>query len=84
MAQYDNVLPIWGIQKESELDEWLSYMHDPAEMTLERQAFIEREKKELVGDFWPRVGYCMPCPGGDSDQQLRAHVADAAPRALGK
>ena len=25
MTQFDNVLPIWGIQKESELDEWLSY-----------------------------------------------------------
>ena len=64
MAQYDNVLPIWGIQKESELDEWLSYMHDPAEMTLERQAYIEREKKELVGDFCRGCSYCMPCPVG--------------------
>ena len=24
MAQYDNVLPIWGIQREAELDVWLS------------------------------------------------------------
>lgn len=26
MTQFDNVLPIWGIQKISELEEWLSYM----------------------------------------------------------
>ncbi len=28
MTQFDNVLPIWGIQKESELDEWLFYGSD--------------------------------------------------------
>ena len=26
MTQYDNALPIWGIQKENELEEWLSYI----------------------------------------------------------
>ena len=26
MSQFDNALPIWGIQKEKELEEWLSYM----------------------------------------------------------
>ena len=29
MTQFDNVLPIWGIQKISELEEWLSYMDIP-------------------------------------------------------
>ena len=28
---YDNVLPIWGIQTEAELDEWLSYMDNSPE-----------------------------------------------------
>ncbi|PWL48355.1 MAG: aldo/keto reductase [Clostridiales bacterium] len=64
MAQFDNVLPIWGIQKESELDEWLSYMQEPAAMTEERQAFIQKEKQELVGEFCRGCGYCMPCPAG--------------------
>ena len=64
MANYDNVLPIWGIQKETELDEWLSYMQDPATMTEERQAFIQKEKQELVGEFCRGCGYCMPCPMG--------------------
>ncbi len=33
MTQFDNVLPIWGIQKISELEEWLSYMeHTPSMM----------------------------------------------------
>ena len=60
MAQFDNVLPIWGIQKESELDEWLSYMQEPAAMTEERQAFIQKEKQELLGEFCRGCGYCMP------------------------
>jgi len=64
MAQYDNVLPIWGVQREHELDEWLSYMKEAPTMTAEMQAFIQREKQELSGDFCRGCGYCMPCPQG--------------------
>ena len=63
-AQFDHVLPIWGIQKESELDEFLSYVHNPPEMTAELAAFIEKDKAELLGDFCRSCGYCMPCPVG--------------------
>ena len=61
MTQYDNALPIWGIQRESELDEWLSYMKNTPEMTDEIHAFIEKERRELAGDFCRGCGYCMPC-----------------------
>ncbi len=64
MAQYDNVLPIWGIQRERELDEFLSYTNNPPQMTQERRTFIEQEKKELYGSFCRGCGYCMPCPAG--------------------
>lgn len=64
MSQFDHVLPIWGIQKESELDEWLSYMQDTPVMDAETAAYIEKEKKELSGDFCRGCGYCMPCPMG--------------------
>lgn len=64
MTQFDHVVPIWGIQKESELDEWLSYMEETPEMTPELQAFIEKEKTELSGNFCRGCGYCMPCPQG--------------------
>lgn len=63
-AQFDHVLPIWGIQKESELDEFLEFVHHPPEMTEELAAFIEKDKKELQGDFCRSCGYCMPCPVG--------------------
>lgn len=64
MSQYDNVLPIWGVQKEQELDEFLSYMEQPPVLSQERLEFIEREKKELAGEFCRGCGYCMPCPAG--------------------
>lgn len=62
VANLDNYVPIWGIQRQSELDEWLSYMHDTPEMTPEIEEFIERERTELQGDFCRACGYCMPCP----------------------
>lgn len=64
MLQFDNVLPIWGIQKMSELEEWLAFMHHEPEMTDEIKAFIDKEKKELSGEFCRGCGYCMPCTVG--------------------
>lgn len=64
MSLFDNVLPIWGIQRESELDEWLAFMDNTPEMNDEMRAFIEKEKAELAGDFCRGCGYCMPCPAG--------------------
>ena len=63
LAQYP-VAPIWGIQRESELDEFLSYQDAPPAMTDEIMAFIQKERKELQGDFCRGCGYCMPCPAG--------------------
>lgn len=64
MTQFDNVLPIWGIQREKELEEWLSYMEDTPVMTEELTAYIAREQQELTGEFCRGCGYCMPCPAG--------------------
>lgn len=61
MNQFDNVLPIWGIQHMSELEEFLSY---PSDLKLDGdlKAIIEKEKSELGDDFCRGCGYCMPCP----------------------
>ncbi|MFI3237603.1 MAG: aldo/keto reductase [Lachnospiraceae bacterium] len=64
LAQFDNVLPIWGVQKENELDEFISYIDNPPSMTAEMVSFIEKEREELLGDFCRGCGYCMPCPMG--------------------
>lgn len=64
LAQYDNVLPIWGVQRERELDEFLSYIGNPPAMTEEIKALIEHDREELLGEFCRGCGYCMPCPMG--------------------
>ena len=63
LAQFP-VAPIWGIQRMSELEEFLSYQDAPPALTEERRAFIEKERTELVGEFCRGCGYCMPCPAG--------------------
>lgn len=64
LAQFDNVLPIWGVQREKELDEFLSYIENPPVMTEEIKAVIEKDRAELLGEFCRGCGYCMPCPVG--------------------
>ena len=63
MSKY-NALPIWGIQREEELEEWLSFFNEDIEMTDEIAAFIEEDQKSLQGDFCRGCGYCMPCSVG--------------------
>ena len=63
-AQYDNVLPIWGVQRRSELEEFISYIDNPPVMNDEIKALIGHDRKELSGEFCRGCGYCMPCPAG--------------------
>lgn len=64
IGQYDNVMPIWGVQREHELDEWLSYIDDTPVMNDALAAGIEADRKELSRNFCRGCGYCMPCPMG--------------------
>ncbi|MBQ8389871.1 MAG: aldo/keto reductase [Oscillibacter sp.] len=64
MGQYENVVPIWGVQREEELDQWLALANSDVTMTPELQAVIEKDRKELAGSFCRGCGYCMPCPAG--------------------
>lgn len=64
MAQYSHVAPIWGIQREEELDEFLAFQEQPPALTEELRTQIERDKAALSGDFCRGCGYCMPCPAG--------------------
>lgn len=63
LADYP-VAPIWGIQRESELSEFLSYNENPPALTEERLEYIRSEREELSGEFCRGCGYCMPCPVG--------------------
>lgn len=62
LRQYDNLVPIWGIQRESELDEFLALEANPPALDADMQTLIAKEKAELAGDFCRACGYCLPCP----------------------
>ena len=64
LAQYDNVLPIWGVQREKELDEFISYIDAPPVLDEALSAIIEKDRKPLKGEFCRSCGYCLPCPAG--------------------
>ncbi len=64
LAQFDHVLPIFGIQRESELAEFLSFVQVPPAMTPVLQEEIRRDRESLTGEFCRGCGYCMPCPAG--------------------
>lgn len=63
-GQYDNAVPIWGVQRMSELIELLALADDPPALDKEMQAIIERDRVDLADDFCRACGYCMPCPQG--------------------
>ena len=62
LRQYDNVIPIWGMQKMSELKEFLSYEHEPPILNSTLQNAIAADRAELSGSFCRSCGYCLPCP----------------------
>ena len=64
LDQFDNVLPIWGIQRETELDEFIRYFEQPPALTGEIQQLIEKDRQELICNFCCACGYCMPCQMG--------------------
>lgn len=63
-AQFKHVLPLWGIQRQSELAEFLSFIQNPPVLDDTLQQVIDADKKALSGDFCRGCGYCMPCPAG--------------------
>lgn len=64
MSRFENVLPIWGVQRMEELEQFLACEKNPPVMNKEMRAFIEAERRELSGEFCRGCGYCMPCPAG--------------------
>ena len=64
LDQFDGVVPIWGIQRERELDEFISFQDNPPTLTDEMRQRIENDRNELTGDFCRGCGYCQPCTVG--------------------
>jgi uncharacterized protein len=62
LNQYENVVPIWGIQRETELDQFIELEKNPPVFDETMQKQIEKDRAELSGNFCRGCGYCMPCP----------------------
>lgn len=61
LRRFDNVVPIWGIQRQEELDQLLALEKDPPALGAEMLQTIKQLKAELGGDFCRACGYCLPC-----------------------
>jgi len=61
IRSFENVLPIYGIQRESELDEFLALEENPPKIDWDA---LKAERTELSGDFCRGCAYCAPCPQG--------------------
>ncbi len=64
IRQYENAVPIWGVQRMSEIEEFIELENSFTEITAEMQEEIARDRAELAGAFCRSCGYCMPCPVG--------------------
>lgn len=64
MNEYDNVVPIWGIQTMAELEQWLKLSKENPMLDDELRAVIKADRAELSGSFCRSCGYCMPCTVG--------------------
>jgi predicted aldo/keto reductase-like oxidoreductase len=60
--QYPHIVPIWGIQREEELDQFIGLEKNPPAMTKVLEQKIEADRRALSGSFCRGCGYCLPCP----------------------
>lgn len=64
LRQFKHVVPIWGVQHEWELDEFLDYEARNLGLDKSHWDHIVKDREELSGDFCRACGYCLPCPAG--------------------
>ncbi len=64
LRQFENVAPIWGVQRMAELLQILELDRHPPALDAELSALIEADRRELAGAFCRSCGYCLPCPAG--------------------
>lgn len=64
MKDWNNVVPIWGIQRMEELEQWLALSEEDPSLDGELLSCIESDRAQLSGGFCRSCGYCMPCPMG--------------------
>ncbi len=64
MMAFDHAVPIWGIQRESELEQFISFSDLQPRLSGDILKIIQRDKEQIQGNFCRGCGYCLPCPAG--------------------
>ena len=64
MREQEGVVPIYGVQRMEELEQWLALAEEDPALDDGLRAVIEKDRAELAGQFCRSCGYCMPCPQG--------------------
>lgn len=62
IASHPGVLPIWGVQAERELNDFLRLAADPPLFDAAMGERVAAERAALAGQFCRGCGYCLPCP----------------------
>ncbi|MBN2711762.1 MAG: aldo/keto reductase [Planctomycetes bacterium] len=62
LRQYENVVPIWGVQRMEELEEFIALDANPPVVDDDMLEKIEKYRNELGKSFCRACGYCLPCP----------------------
>ncbi len=75
LRRFENLVPIWGVQRQSELDEILALEQNPPALEGDIAARIEEQRASLVGNYCRGCGYCLPCPAN-----IPLHMAARMPQ----
>ncbi|MDR1946376.1 MAG: aldo/keto reductase [Desulfovibrio sp.] len=62
LQSFGNVVPIWGLQAEEELAQFLRLAAAPPALDAAMRQAVQAERKALGGRFCRGCGYCLPCP----------------------
>jgi len=62
IRQYENVVPIWGIEHLWQLEEILGFEKNPPVLDDKMWEIIKKDRAELADGFCRGCGYCLPCP----------------------
>lgn len=64
LSQFPHIVPIWGVERKEELDQFLELSQNPQPFTPAMQAEVDALKAEFGDEFCRGCGYCLPCPVG--------------------
>ena len=62
IRQYEHIVPIWGVQRMSELEQFLGLEEGSGMSPQDMQSGIIADRAALDGRFCRGCGYCKPCP----------------------